>query len=403
MKQPEPPVDGAQVFKGIRVLDVGHVVAGPFAASAMADFGADVIKIEKPVTGDPLRWLYPKNGVGLFYKMQARNKRSITLDLKQVKGQQIFHRLVQKSDVLIENFRPGVMERLGSGWETLSALNPRLVMCRLSGFGQYGPYAQRRSYGRVSEAFAGFAHITGDPDGPPMHSHMSVGDTVAGTWAAMGVMMALYWRDAQGGNKGQLVDMALYEGLYRQIEQQIILVDQLGKVLERTGSNHRNVPYTGLFETADGRHFSFSAVTPASSLAILRAMGMDADTRFNTFEACMQHRDLFAEAVAAWMLAHTLTEVDQAFRAADAAGSPVMSAADLMNDPHVNARDMVLTVPDAELGNVRMQGVVPKLSETPGEVRHAGQALGESNEAIYGELLGMGSAEMEELRRDGVI
>lgn len=398
-----PPPDGAQVFRGIRVLDVGHVVAGPFAASVMADFGADVIKIEKPVTGDPLRWLYPKDGVGLFYKMQARNKKSITLDLKKPKGQEIFHRLVQKSDVLVENFRPGVMERLGSGWDVLSALNPRLVMCRLSGFGQYGPYAGRRSYGRVSEAFAGFANITGEPDGPPAHSHMSVGDTVAGTWAAMGVMMALYWRDAQGGGTGQLVDMALYEGLYRQIEQQVILVDQLDKVLERTGSNHRNVPYTGLFETSDGRHFSFSAVTAASSLAVLRAMGMDADARFNTFEACMRHRDEFAEAVATWMRSHTLEQVDEAFRASDAAGSPVMTAGDLVRDPHVNARDMVISVPDSELGTVRMQGIVPKLSRSPGEVRHAGQALGASNEAIYGELLGMSTSQIEELRRESVI
>lgn len=289
------------VFDGIRVLDVGHVVAGPFVASVLADFGADVIKIEKPGAGDPLRWIYPKGDVGLFYKMQGRNKKSITLNLKDPRGQQLLHRLVECSDVLVENFRPGVMERLGGGWDVLSRINLRLVMCRLSGFGQDGPYADRRSYGRVSEAFAGFAHITGEPDGPPMHSHMSVGDTVAGSWAAMGVMMALYWRDAQGGGKGQLVDMALYEGLFRQIEQQVILFDQLGKTLERTGSNHRNVPYTGLFRTRDGRYFSFSAVTGASSTAVLRAMGMEHDDRFNTFEACVLHRDAFAAAVKVWM------------------------------------------------------------------------------------------------------
>lgn len=397
------PVMKKNVFQDVRVLDVGHVVAGPFVASVFADFGADVIKIEKPVQGDPLRWLYPKGDTGLFYKVQARNKKSITLNLKDPQGQAILHRLVAKSDVLVENFRPGVMERLGGGWDTLSAINPRLVMCRLSGFGQTGPYKDRRSYGRVSEAFAGFAHITGEPDGPPMHSHMSLGDTVAGSWAAMGVMMALYWRDAQGGGKGQLVDMALYEGLFRQIEQQVILVDQLGKVLERTGSNHRNVPYTGLFPTRDGRYFSFSAVTGDSSRAILQAMGLAEDPRYNTFTACVENRDAFAQAVQQWMAAHSLAEVEAAFRAADAPGSAVMNAADLMADPHVNARGMILSVPDAELGTVRMQGVVPKLSETPGAVEHAGQRLGESNELIYGELLGMSTSEMDRLREAGVI
>lgn len=391
------------VFQGLRVLDVGHVVAGPFVASVLADFGADVIKIEKPVEGDPLRWIYPKGDVGLFYKVQARNKKSITLNLKDPRGQALLHRLVEKSDVLVENFRPGVMERLDSGWERLSAINPRLVMCRLSGFGQTGPYAGRRSYGRVSEAFAGFAYITGDPGGPPMHSHMSLGDTVAGNWAAMGVMMALYWRDAQGGGKGQVVDMALYEGLFRQIEQQVILADQLGKVLERTGNNHRNVPYTGLFRTRDGRHFSFSAVTGDSSLAILQAMGLAQDARYNTFTACVENRDAFASAVEQWMASRDLAEIEADFRAADAPGSAVMNAADLMADPHVKARGMIVSVPDAELGTVRMQGVVPKLSETPGAVRHAGQRLGESNELVYGELLGMSSAQMGELRESGVI
>ncbi|CAN5260905.1 CoA transferase [soil metagenome] len=393
---------GKQVFEGIRVLDIGHVVAGPFVASVLADFGADVIKIERPLKGDPLRWIYKKGEVGLFYKMQARNKQSITLDLKHPEGQAIFHDLVGRSDVLVENFRPGVMERLGSGWPELSAINPRLVMCRLSGFGQTGPYAGRRAYGRVAEAFAGFAHITGEPGGPPMHSHMSLGDTVAGNWAAMGVMMALYWRDARGG-KGQVVDIGLYEGLFRQIEQQVVIFDQLDKVLERTGSNHRNVPYTGLFRTRDARYFSFSAVTEDSARDILAAMDMADDARFNSFDACIEHRDAFAKSVEGWMAAHTLAEIEQAFRDHDAPGTGVMSAADLVADPHVLAREMVVSVPDEDLGSIRMQGIVPKLSETPGEIRHAGQRLGQSNDQIYGELLGMSRERMADLHARGVI
>jgi hypothetical protein len=232
---------------------------------------------------------------------------------------------------------------------------------------------------------------------------MSLGDTVAGSWAAMGVMMALYWRDAQGGGKGQVVDMALYEGLFRQIEQQVILNDQTGKVLERTGSNHRNVPYTGLFKSLDDRYFSFSAVTGSSSLAILNAIGLAGDTRYNTFAACVENREAFAIAVEQWMASRNLEEIQAAFLVADAPGTAVMNAADLMSDPHVNAREMILSVPDKDLGTIRMQGIVPKLSETPGAVEHAGQRLGESNEKIYCELLGMSTKRMSELHEAGVI
>jgi formyl-CoA transferase len=391
------------VFKDIRVLDIGHVVAGPFIASVLADFGADVIKVERPRHGDPLRQIYCKDGVGLWSKVQGRNKRSITIDLKHPQGKQLFRRLVEQSDVLVENFRPGVMERLGFGWEELSAINPRLVLCRLSGFGQTGPYAERRAYGRVGEAFAGFAHLTGDPAGPPSHSHMSVGDTVAGAWAAMGVMMALYWRDAQGGGLGQVVDVGLYEGLFRQIEQQIIVLDQLGVNMQRSGSNHRNVPYTGLFKTRDGRYFSFSAVTEKSAGDVLKSMGLENDDRFNTFARCMAHRDLFAETVEGWMAAHDGDEIEALFVANTAPGTIVKGAADLINDPHVLARQMVITLPDQELGPVRMTGVLPKLSRTPGEIRHTGQMLGQSNKEVFREMLGLSDSEIDDLEQKGVV
>lgn len=391
-----------QILQGIRILDVGHVVAGPFAASVLGDFGADVIKIERPRVGDPLRWLYNKDGVGLFYKMHARNKRSITLDLKHPKGREIFHRLVAVSDVVLENFRPGVMERLGNDWETLRGINPRLIYCRLSGWGQTGPYARRRAYGRIGEAFSGFAYITGEPDGPPMHSVMSLGDTVAGIWSALAIVMAVYYRDARGG-AGQVIDVGLYEPLFRQIEQQIIVYDQLGRVLKRQGSRNPGDPFVGLFQTGDGRHFSFSAATEASIRDVLLALGLADDPRFNTFESALEHAEAFQAEVTRWMAERTLDEVREAFDRYEAPGTPVMSAEDLCDDPHVQARDMVITVDDPELGPVRMQGVVPKFSETPGEVRHAGQRLGQSNDAVYGELLGMSRDEMRALEDAGII
>lgn len=392
----------ATVFEGVRVLDVGHIIAGPFTCAAFADFGADVIKIE-PLDGDPLRWQYLKNGAGLYYKMDARNKRSVTLNLKSDKGQELLHRLVAVSDVLVENFRPGVMERLGGSWDVLHEINPRLIMCRVSGFGQYGPYSHRSAYGRIGEAFAGFAHITGEPDGPPMHSSMSLGDTIAANWAAQAVMMALYWRDAQGGGRGQVIDLGLYEGLFRQIEQQIVVYDQLGINQRRNGQQNPGSPHVGSYETRDGRHFSFSAATVRTIHAVLSAMGMADDDRFNTFHAAEEHRDELHAAITEWMGRHDLAEVIQIFDDHDAPGGPVMSAAELYRDPHIAARDMIISVPDKELGELKMQGVIPKMSVTPGSVRHAGQQLGESNREVFGDLLGLSSDEIDALVDEGVI
>lgn len=391
------------VFEGVRVLDVGHIVAGPLAASVMADFGAEVLKIEKPGLGDPLRKMYPKNGVGLFYKMQARNKKSITLNLKTKKGVEIFKRLVAESDVVVENFRPGVMERLGLGWDVLSAINPKIIFCRLSSYGQTGPNKDRRAYGRIGEAFGGFAHLTGQADGPPMHSTMALGDTIAGIWAAMGIMMALYWRDAQGGGMGQVVDIGLYEGIYRQIEQQIIVADQLGVSISRAGNFHKNIPYTGSFKTKDNKYYTYSALTDRSALDVLRAMGLEDDDRFNTWDECLKNHDVFIKVVTDWMAQRDLAEIDAAFDKYRAAGAAVKSGGDLLTDPHIAAREMIISLEDDELGRVRMQGVVPKLSASPGHVAHAGQPLGLSNQDIYGGLLGIAQDEMQNLRDEGVI
>ena len=391
------------VFEGIRVLDVGHIVAGPLAASVMADFGAEVLKIEMPKAGDPLRKMHPKDGVGLYFKVQARNKKSITLNLKSPEGVEIFKRLVAESDVVVENYRPGVMERLGLGWDTLSSINPRIVLCRLSSYGQTGVNKDRRAYGRVGEAFGGFAHLTGEADGPPMHSTMALGDTVAGVWAAMGVMMALYWRDAQGGGVGQVIDIGLYEGIYRQIEQQIIVADQLGVPISRAGNFHRNIPYTGSFKTRDNRYYTFSAFTDKSALDVLRPMGMEEDARFNTWDACLENHEAFMKEVTAWMAARDLSDIDALFGKYLAAGATVKNGQDLLTDPHIADREMIIALEDEDLGPVRMQGVVPKLSKSPGKVVHTGPRLGSSNEAIYEGLLGIDKAEMERLRNAGVI
>ena len=391
------------VFAGIRVLDVGHIVAGPIAASMMADFGADVLKIERPGVGDPLRAQYQKDGVGMHFTVEGRNKKSITLDLKKPEGREIFLKLAAQSDVVMENFRPGVMERLGLGWEELKAVNPRLIFCRLSGYGQYGPYAHKRAYGRIGEAFGGFTFITGETDGPPLHSQMSLGDTVAGMLACQGIMMALYWRDAQGGGVGQVIDMGLYEGLYRLIEQHIISVDQLGEIMARSGNQHAFNPFVSSYWTKDRGYFSVAAGTKESAADVMRAMGMDRDERFRDWDSCVANIAAYRAAATAWMAERTLAEVTAAFAKYDAPGQASLSGADLINDPHVLAREMVITVPDEELGPIRMQGVAPKLSQTPGHVEHAGQPMGASNDLVYGQWLGMSREEIDALRKKGIV
>jgi len=391
--QPSP-----QALDGIRVLELGVLVASPLVGSILADFGADVIKIEEPRVGDPMRWLYPKNGTGLFFKIEGRNKRCVTLDLRKPRGQEILRDLVKVSDVLVENFTPGVMEKWGLGWEELHRLNPRLVMCRVSGWGQDGPYSDRKAYGRVAEAFSGFAWLNGDPNGPPMHSAMSLGDTAASVWAVIGVLMALYHRDVLGG-EGQCIDLGLWEGLFRQIEQHIIVFDQLGRNLMRQGQRNPGVPYVGSFETKDGRYFSFSQVTPKTIAGFLKALGIDQDTRFNTFRAAQENIDELYEYLTSWIGSRTLEEVWTAFCAHGAAGGPVMSAKELCADPHVQAREMIVTLDDPELGRVSMQGIVPKLSHTPGTVRHAGLPMGASNEEVFCGLLGMGRRRCRSWRR----
>jgi formyl-CoA transferase len=372
-------------------------------ASILGDFGADVIKIERPPEGDALRRAYSKDGVGLFWKVQARNKRSVTMDMGHPESREIFHQLVARADVVVENFRPGVMESWGHDWETLKGINPRLIYCRLSGWGQTGPYARRRAYGRIGEAFAGFANLTGDPDGPPMHSAMSLGDTAAAVWSAIGVLLALYWRDANGGGVGQVVDVGLYEGLFRQIDQQTIVHDQLSRILERVGNANPGVPYAGCYRTKDGRYFSFSAITVQSSLDILRSMGMADDERFNTWDACLANQPAFQGTVASWMAEHLLTEVADSFAVYEAPGTPVMNAGDHATDPHIRAREMIIRVQDEELGSVAMPGIVPKLTVSPGGVRHAAEKVGQSNRAVYQDMLGLPDEKLEELRELGAI
>jgi crotonobetainyl-CoA:carnitine CoA-transferase CaiB-like acyl-CoA transferase len=393
------------IFEGVRVLDLVSREAGATLTGAvMADFGADVIKIDRPGEPDPVVGRhYVKDGINLPYKVKGRNKRHITLDISVPQGRDLFHKLVAESDVVIESFPVGTMEEWGHGWETLSSINPGLIFCRVSDYGQTGPYKNRRLDGRSAEAFCGFAFIDGEPDGSPIHSQFDMGGGVAGIWSALGVSLALLWRDARGGT-GQVVDVGLYEPLYRQIQSNITPFTSTGVPNKRAGSRKSGgIPWVDTHETKDDKYFTYSAVTRATMRDQMLAMGMTIDPRFKDFSTTFQNRDAYHEEAAKWMKQRTVAEVDDAFKRYECSSTPVMTAEDLCNDPHLQAREDIITVDDPDLGPVRMQGIVPKFEKTPGAVRHTGERQGARNQEVYGELLGLGAQELDKLKAAGVI
>jgi formyl-CoA transferase len=373
-------------------------------ASLLGDFGAYVVKIEHP-SGDSLRKTgAQKNGVPLWWKVVSRNKRCITLDLKR--GQDVFKKLVAGADVLVENFRPGTLERWGLGWDTLSEINPRLVMVRVTGFGQTGPYKDRPGFGTLAEAMSGFAHITGLPDGPPTLPPFGLADGVAAHYGTFATMFALYERDAKGSGQGQFIDLSIYEPLFALLGSQPTLYDQLGVIQNRTGNRSINNAPRNTYQTADGRWVALSAATPSIVDRVLRFTGGDAfadDPRFRTAAGRMANVEEIDAVVGGWIKGHTLDEVVKSFEEHEGAIAPVNDVAQLMADSHVQARNDVIAVEDDELGTVRMQNVFPFLSRTPGEIRHAGPPLGAHNtEIICGEL-GLSAEDLERMRAEGIV
>jgi crotonobetainyl-CoA:carnitine CoA-transferase CaiB-like acyl-CoA transferase len=390
---------------GIRVLDVSTVYAGPITAMLLGDYGADVLKIELP-TGDPARTHgYTVKGHGLWWKVIARNKRAMTLDVRTPEGREILLRLVADSDVMTENFRPGVLEAWGLGPDVLLAANPGLVLLRTTGFGQDGPYARRRAFGSLAEALTGFAHLTGQPDGPPTLPPFGLADGVAGITGAFAVMTALYERD-HGDGRGQVIDLSLFEPLLGIMGPIPSAYDQLGVVPRRQGNRSRNSAPRNTYLTRDGRWVAVSSGATSVAARVMRLVGrpeLAEQPWFSSAVERVRRVDELDGAVQEWIAARDLDEVVAAFDEAGAALFPVYDVAQLVADPQVQARDAVTTVNDEDLGPLRMQNVWFRLRRTPGRIRFTGRRLGQDTDAVLAERLGHTPEEIAALHEKGVV
>ena len=396
-------------LSGLKVLDLSIIVAGGTASSLLADFGAEVVKIERPGTGDPLRnWGPFANGVSLWWKVHSRNKKSITLNLGVPEGQNLLKELAAKTDILIEGFRPGAMERWGLGPDDLQAVNPKLVMLRYSGFGQSGPYKDRPGFGTIAECMSGFVGMTGFQDTPPVLPPIPLADEIAGVFGAMAGMMALYHRDASinSSAKGQVVDVSLFEPLFRLCIPHITMFDMLGINRERVGNDFPDAAPRSLYKTADNQWLGLSATSQSTFEGLAKAMGMEdllERTEFKDNAARLENRESLNDELNSWLGQRNLKEtMDQLIPAGGVVG-PVYDAAQIMEDPHFHSRQDIIDIDDPELGQTKMLGVVPKFSETPGAVEHAGPKVGEHNRHIYSSWLGLDEEKLTELNRQGTI
>jgi len=392
-------------LQGIRVLEMGTLIAGPFAARILGDFGAEVIKIEPPVHGDPHReWGAMTDKGALWFPIQARNKRSVTVDLRTSEGQAIIRRLARECDILIENFRPGSLEKWHLGPDVLREENPRLIMVRISGFGQTGPYRARPGFGNIAEAMGGIRYITGFPDRPPVRVGMSLADHVAALYAVVGALTALHSRQMTG--TGQVVDVALTEGIFSLLQDALPQYTTLGAIQERTGNDLFKTAPSNVYQTKDGVWMAISGNNNSIFVRLMKAIGrpdLHEDPRLQTNPGRAEHARTLDAAIGEWAKEHTSADVSAILEAAEVPFGPVYSIADIANDPQYQAREMILDIPHPLFGSIAMPGIVPKLSDTPGEVKWPAPPLGADTAAVLRGLAGVDDDELARLRAVGVI
>ena len=390
----------------LTVIEMGTLIAGPFCGQILGDFGANVIKIEDPGTGDPMRqWGRSlPGGHSPWWPVIGRNKLSVTLNLRTDEGQALARRLIGGADILVENFRPGTLEKWGMGYEALAGGNPGLIMARVSGFGQTGPYAGRAGYGLIGEAMGGLRHITGDADRPPARAGVSIGDSLAATHAVMGVLMALHARANTG--RGQVVDAAIYESVLAMMENMVTEYDITGYVRERSGSVLPGIAPSNVYPAAEGEMILIGGNGDTIFARLAEAMGMSglaADPLYATHAARGVNQAALDEIIGAWTRERRLDDMLALLEAHGVPCGRVFRAPDMLADPQFAARQSIVTTDHPVFGPIRMQNAFPKLSETPGEVRWPGPALGEHTETVLGERLGLTKAQVAELRARGVV
>ena len=397
---------------GLRVLDLGTRIGAPFAATLLSDLGADVIKVELPGQGDFMRTIGPfDRGQSLFWAVEGRGKRSVTLDLRKPAGQALLKRLVPLADVIVENFQPGTLESWGLGYDALAALHPGIILTRVSVYGQDGPYRDRPGLDRNGIAMGGLMYITGYPDRPPVRPGLIVSDYLTGVFNAFAILSAIYERDRRAREsgappRGQWVDLSLYQSILRIMEHTLATYDRLGVVREREGNRLRNSAPLDNWETSDGKYVCIIAAGDGLFPRLARAIGREdllADPRFETMARRAEHGDEINGIVAAWVQARTSREVQDVLERHEVPFGVAYSVADIFADPHVAFRGDIETVDDPVLGPLRMQGVYPRFSRTPGAIQGGAPRLGEHNEEVYVGLLGLTVAELEQLGREGVV
>lgn len=393
-----------KALEGLRVLDLGQFMAGPMAAMWLGDFGAEIIKVEHP-RGDGFRhWGRTKDGHPLLWKMLSRNKKCVTLNLGKPEGQEMLRKLVAQSDVLIENFTPGTMDKWGLGYGDLAKVNEKLVMLSISAYGQTGPYSKRPGFGTLAEALSGYAHITGEADGPPMLPAFGLADSIAGLNGAFGILVALEARRHTG--KGQHIDASLCEPLITLLGWQVVEYDQLGVVQNRAGSRLPFSAPRNTYKTRDGKYLAMSSSAQSVFERTMHAIGrpeLIADERFIDNRKRGDNVEELDAIISQWAMTKTVDEAMEIFVAHEAAAAPIYSVAEVVEDPQFKAREVIVSIADQDLGSLRMQAPAPRLSDTPGRIDFTGPHLGQHCEDIYGSLLGLGKDRIEDLRAAGII
>jgi formyl-CoA transferase len=390
---------------GLKVLELGQLIAGPFAAKIFAEFDAEVIKVEPPGSGDPLRqWRLLHDGTSLWWYVQARNKKSVTIDLRATEGQEIARRLAREADIVVENFRPGTLEKWGLGYESLAASNPGLILLRLSGFGQTGPYRDRPGFGAVGESMGGMRHVTGFPDRPPVRMNLSIGDALASLHGVIGVLMALHHRETRGG-KGQVVDVALYEAVFNMMESLVPDYDLFGEIRGRIGTGLTNIVPSNTYTSRDGKSVVIAGNADSIYKRLMHAIGRDDlgqdPALANNLGRVKRTADIDG-AIGEWAAAHDLDDILTALEAADVPHGKIYTVADIVSDAQYLARDMIRKVTLRDGTPLKLPGIVPKLSETPGEMSWVGPPLGAHTDEVL-RSIGYSADEIERLRKAGTI